>query len=58
MRRLRTRLARLGDDAGMTTVEYAVCLLAAAAFAGLLFKVLSSSTVQAALTAIVQRALK
>lgn len=39
-------------------VEYAVGTLAAVAFAGLLFKVVTSDAVQAALSAIVQRALK
>jgi hypothetical protein len=45
-------------DAGMTTVEYAVGTLAAVAFAGVLLKVLTSETVQNALSAIVQRALR
>jgi hypothetical protein len=42
----------------MTTVEYAVGTLAAVAFAGVLLKVLTSETVQNALSAIVQRALR
>jgi hypothetical protein len=42
----------------MTTVEYAVGTLAAVAFAGLLLKVLTSPTVEAALTGIVARALR
>jgi hypothetical protein len=61
MRRAMSRLvARLGGrgDAGMTTVEYAVGTLAAVAFAGVLLKVLTSDTVQAALASIVQRALQ
>lgn len=45
-------------DEGMTTAEYAVGTLAAVAFAGLLLKVLTSGTVQAALNAIIVRALK
>jgi Protein of unknown function (DUF4244) len=45
-------------DAGMNTVEYAVGTLAAVAFAGVLFKVLTSEPVRAALAAIVQRALQ
>jgi hypothetical protein len=49
---------RLRGDAGMNTAEYAVGTLAAVAFAGLLLKVVTSGTVQAALTAIIQRALK
>ncbi|BCJ32715.1 hypothetical protein Athai_02180 [Actinocatenispora thailandica] len=48
---------RLRGDAGMNTAEYAVGTIAAVAFAGLLLKVLTSSTVQSALTAIIQRAL-
>lgn len=49
--------ARIRRDDGMNTAEYAVGTLAAVAFAGLLLKVLTSDTVQKALTAIVQRAL-
>jgi hypothetical protein len=45
-------------DSGMTTAEYAVGTLAAVAFAGLLLKVLTSSSVQAALAAMIQRALR
>lgn len=45
-------------DAGMNTAEYAVGTLAAVAFAGVLFKVLTSGSVQAALAEIVERALK
>jgi Flp pilus assembly pilin Flp len=44
-------------DDGMTTAEYAVGLIAAVAFAGILYKVVTSGTVSAALTAIVKRAL-
>ena len=54
MRRLRTRLR---GDAGMNTAEYAVGTLAAVAFAGVLLKVLTSGRVQAALTAVIDRAL-
>jgi hypothetical protein len=42
----------------MTTAEYAVGTLAAVAFAGLLLKVLTSSQVEAALSQLVERALK
>lgn len=52
------RLLSRGGDAGMTTAEYAVGTLAAVAFAGVLLKVVTSHTVQAALAAIVQRALR
>ena len=50
-------LARLRGDAGMNTAEYAVGTLAAVAFAGLLLKVLTSGRVQAALAAVIDRAL-
>lgn len=45
-------------DAGMNTVEYAVGTLAAVAFAGVLFKILTSEPVRAALAAIIARALQ
>jgi hypothetical protein len=61
VRRLIARFNRLrGDaaDAGMNTAEYAVGTLAAVAFAGVLLKVLTSPSVQSALSAIIARALK
>ena len=61
MRRLISRFQRLrseAGDAGMNTAEYAVGTLAAVAFAGILLKVVTSGTVQSALTAIIGRALK
>lgn len=57
--RLVPRLCRrrpLGD-VGMSTVEYAVGTVAAAAFAGLLFKIVTSSEVQRMLLGIIHRAL-
>jgi hypothetical protein len=48
---------RLRSDAGMNTAEYAVGTLAAVAFAGILLAVLTSDSVQAALQAVVERAL-
>ncbi|MFF5296850.1 DUF4244 domain-containing protein [Paractinoplanes globisporus] len=42
----------------MSTVEYCVGTLAAVAFAGVLLKVVAGDHVQAALTAIIDRALK
>jgi hypothetical protein len=54
---MRKLLARLRGDAGMNTAEYAVGTLAAVAFAGILLKVLTSAKVQAALTAVIDRAL-
>jgi hypothetical protein len=58
MNRIRALLRRLRADDGMNTAEYAVGTLAAVAFAGILLKVLTSDRVQAALTALVERALR
>ena len=61
MHKLLAQFARLRSeaaDAGMSSAEYAVGTLAAVAFAGILFKVVTSSSVQTALTAIINRALK
>jgi Protein of unknown function (DUF4244) len=58
VRKILTRLAGLSTDDGMNTAEYAVGTLAAVAFAGVLLKVLTSGNVQAALTAVIDRALK
>lgn len=61
MRKIITRFQRLrteAADAGMNTAEYAVGTLAAVAFAGILLKVVTSGSVQAALSAIIGRALK
>lgn len=55
---MRGLIARLRDDAGMNTAEYAVGTLAAVAFAGILLKVLTSDSVQAALTSVIDRALQ
>jgi hypothetical protein len=52
--RLRTEAA----DAGMSTAEYAVGTLAAVAFAGVLYKVVTSGNVLTALTAVIDKALK
>ncbi|MGH3661540.1 MAG: DUF4244 domain-containing protein [Micromonosporaceae bacterium] len=54
----RTLRGRFREDAGMSTAEYAVGTIAAVAFAGVLFKVVSSPAVHSALTAIIQRALQ
>jgi Flp pilus assembly pilin Flp len=57
----RPRLARacrvVRDDSGMSTVEYAIGTIAAAAFAAVLFAVVHGDTVVNALTSLVQRAL-
>ncbi|QCX78208.1 hypothetical protein C9F11_22930 [Streptomyces sp. YIM 121038] len=44
-------------DAGMATSEYAMGLIAAVGFAGLLYKVVTSGPVHAGLQAVVERAL-
>lgn len=56
--RLRDRLAHLrDDDTGMSTAEYAIGTIAAAAFGALLYTVITGDSIVGALTAIVQRAL-
>jgi hypothetical protein len=52
----RLRLALAGDE-GMSTAEYAIGTIAAAAFAAVLYAVVSGDGVVSALTSIVQRAL-
>jgi len=52
------RLRTEAGDAGMSTVEYAVGTLAAVTFAGVLLKVVGGERVQAALAAIIDRALQ
>jgi Protein of unknown function (DUF4244) len=47
-----------GDDTGMSTAEYAVGTVAAAAFAGLLFKIVTSPEVRTMLLAIIKQALQ
>ena len=44
-------------DRGMSTAEYAVGTIAAAAFAGLLFKIVTSSQVREMLVEIIEKAL-
>lgn len=52
------RLARaVRGDAGMSTVEYAIGTVAAAAFAAVLYTVLTGDSIVGALDALVQRAL-
>ncbi|MFC5139564.1 DUF4244 domain-containing protein [Actinomycetospora rhizophila] len=56
--RLRDRLAHLrDDDAGMSTAEYAIGTVAAAAFGAILYQVVTGDSIVGALTEIVQRAL-
>ncbi|NYH80507.1 hypothetical protein FHR84_003864 [Actinopolyspora biskrensis] len=51
-----TRRIRGGDE-GMSTAEYAVGTIAAAAFAGLLYTVVTSDAVTEALTSLLRSAL-
>jgi hypothetical protein len=48
---------RFLDDRGMSTTEYAVGLIAAAAMATALFLVANSGSVEAGLTSLIERAL-
>lgn len=58
IRLLRRRLAGLAvADTGMSTAEYAIGTIAAAAFAGLLYAVVTGGSVTTALTQIIERAL-
>ena len=52
----RSRHRRLAER-GLTTVEYAMVVLAAAAFGGVMAAVLSSGQVRELLTAIIEKAL-
>jgi Protein of unknown function (DUF4244) len=45
------------DDTGMSTVEYAIGTIAAAAFAAVLYAVVSGESIVTALTNLVERAL-
>ncbi|WP_078594061.1 DUF4244 domain-containing protein [Streptomyces sp. NRRL S-920] len=56
-RALLRRTRAKGRDAGMVTSEYAMGLIAAVGFAGLLYKVVTSGQVRAALQALVEKAL-
>jgi hypothetical protein len=47
----------LVDDAGMSTVEYAIGTIAAAAFGAILYTVVTGDSIVAALTNIINRAL-
>ncbi|HTY28545.1 MAG TPA: DUF4244 domain-containing protein [Mycobacterium sp.] len=57
-RKFRTRLvATAVDDAGMSTVEYAIGTIAAAAFGAILYSVVTGDSIVSALTNIISRAL-
>lgn len=57
MRAIREWLRRLRDDDGAATAEYAITIMAAVGFAGLLVAILRSGEVQGILTDLVHRAL-
>ncbi|WP_344273043.1 DUF4244 domain-containing protein [Actinomadura napierensis] len=52
------RWRALSGDRGMSTAEYAVGTIAAAAFAALLFKIVQSPEVHTMLTGIIKKALQ
>ncbi|QKW10874.1 DUF4244 domain-containing protein [Streptomyces sp. NA04227] len=56
-RALIVRMRTFGRDAGMVTSEYAMGIVAAVGFAGLLFKVITSGQTREALQGIVEKAL-
>lgn len=54
----RALAARLsGDDSGMTTVEYAVGTLVAAALAAVLYRIVTGQSIITGLTSLITRAL-
>jgi hypothetical protein len=56
--RIRRRLAALASgEHGMSTAEYAIGTIAAAAFAAVLYAVVTGDSVVSALTSIIERAL-
>ena len=58
IRELKTRMTLvLIDDAGMSTVEYAIGTIAAAAFGAILYTVVTGDSIVTALTNIINRAL-
>lgn len=55
---LKTRLVLLAvDESGMSTVEYAIGTIAAAAFGAILYTVVTGDSIVSALTNIITRAL-
>ena len=58
IRALQTRLSLLMvDESGMSTVEYAIGTIAAAAFGAILYTVVTGDSIVSALTNIINRAL-
>jgi len=54
---IRCRFGQHCGDAGMTTAEYAVGTVAACGFAALLYKIVTSGAVSAAVSGLIERAL-
>lgn len=58
IQRIRTRIVLLAvDESGMSTVEYAIGTVAAAAFGAILYTVVTGDSIVSALTNIITRAL-
>ncbi|SBS74762.1 conserved hypothetical protein [uncultured Mycobacterium sp.] len=58
IRQFKSRMAMVAvDDAGMSTVEYAIGTIAAAAFGAILYSVVTGDSIVGALTNIINRAL-
>jgi large-conductance mechanosensitive channel len=58
IRELKVRIAVAAvDDTGMSTVEYAIGTIAAAAFGAILYSVVTGDSIVGALTNIINRAL-
>jgi large-conductance mechanosensitive channel len=58
IRQFKVRMAMVAvDDAGMSTVEYAIGTIAAAAFGAILYSVVTGDSIVGALTNIINRAL-
>lgn len=58
IRGIQARLTTMwSDDSGMSTVEYAIGTVAAAAFGGILYSVVTGDSIVGALTNIINRAL-
>jgi len=58
IRRIRVQMTLLAvDESGMSTVEYAIGTIAAAAFGAILYSVVTGDSITGALTGIIGRAL-
>ena len=56
MSKVINRLGRLRSERGMTTAEYAVGTVAACGFGGILYKLLTSESVQNLLGTVIEKA--